>query len=248
MQNSNQPMNLEVGTQRGAGGSSQKNLDNCSCDNLDSYTPQTEPREPLHTTPSSMMDKAQRYSSTSSQTITCTKCGKATVNYSSICRHCGKPHGAQVVSTLHYTARSQKDSSTNQADVDATSLLLTIICAVLWMVTPFIAINLLTLGEQPTALQFIIDDITYLGELTETSAFWAALGSLIGIISCIICICRGRKGGTRISALLAEIPMVIAFMDMISLIDDVDMFFGIFGLGFWGIAILFAVLACISRK
>lgn len=124
-----------------------------------------------------------------------------------------------------------------------------IICAILWLVAPFIAINLLTLGDQPSALQFIMDDITYIGELTESPAFWAAVSSLGGIVVCFICEIVKKPTVSRITAVVAEIPMVLAMVNAFRWADgDMEDLFDMLGVGFWGIFLLFLVVILVGEK
>lgn len=138
------------------------------------------------------------------------------------------------------------DSSSN---IRVPSLIAIFICAILWFFAPFIAINILTLGDQPTALQFITDDIFYIGELTESPAFWAAVFSLGGIIMCFICDIIKKPVVSRIIAVLAEIPMVWAMVNAFRWADgDMEDFFDMFGMGFWGIFLLFLVVILVRGE
>lgn len=124
-----------------------------------------------------------------------------------------------------------------------------IISAVLWLTSPFIAINLLTLGDQPSALQFITDDITYIGELTESPAFWAAVFSAAGIIACFVCVIAKKGIASRAIAILAEIPMAWVMVCKLRWAEgDMEYFWDSFGFGFWGIFLLFIVVIIFSGK
>ena len=121
-------------------------------------------------------------------------------------------------------------------------LILLIICAVLWFAAPFIAVNLLTFGNQPTALQFITDDIFYLGDLKQSTAFWAAVISLIGIILCYFFLVRQNFKAICVTAILTEIPMSIALYEGLQW----EYNGGVLGMGFWGITILFLIIILVS--
>lgn len=123
-----------------------------------------------------------------------------------------------------------------------------IICAFLWFAAPFIAVNLLTLGDQPTGLQFITDDIDYIGEMTESPTFWCTVAALIGIVICFILIILKKTRGTLIAALLTEIALMVAFVNAFNwvVLDEEEDLFDAFGAGFWGIAILILIVILLS--
>lgn len=123
-----------------------------------------------------------------------------------------------------------------------------VICAALWAFAPFVAINLLTMGDQPSALDFITDNILYIGELTESLAFWAAVGSLIGIIICFFCATAKKRSAVHTTAILTELPMLCLIIEMFLWADDMEEFSEVFGFGFWCILVLFLVVIAASGK
>lgn len=124
-----------------------------------------------------------------------------------------------------------------------------VICAVLWLFAPFIAINLLTMGNQPAALDFITDNITYIGELTESPSFWTAVGSMIGIVACFICAVAKKGSCVRVIAIITELPMLWVLVRMFRWADgDMENFFEVFGFGYWGILILLFIVIVLSGK
>lgn len=128
-------------------------------------------------------------------------------------------------------------------------LILIIVSAALWVTAPFVAINLLTIGEQPTALQLITDDVTYIGELSESPAFWAAVISLAGIVVCFICIVMGKLYATRIIAIITEIPLMWSLVDTIMWAkNEGEKIYYINGFGFWGILLLLIVVIAFAKN
>lgn len=93
-------------------------------------------------------------------------------------------------------------------------------------------------GDQPTALQLVMDDVTYIGKLTESTAYWAAIASIIGIIICLISTIATANGITCFVSVLTELPLVLALYDMIKWADDAEELFEALGIGFWGVFIL----------
>lgn len=189
----------------------------------------------------------------------CDQCGEKLEDDVEFCYYCGEPcptleeHEKRSVDP---SESAEDNASTSNHDDDPASsssinylcLILLIGCAILWFTAPFIAINLLTLGDQPTALQLVMDDVTYIGELTETSAFWAAIVSIIGILICLISTLASSYTTTRIVAAITELPMLLAMFEMMVWADDLEELFEALGLGFWGVFILLLVVVFTSKS
>lgn len=186
----------------------------------------------------------------SEDTIICKNCGKPTVTYSSICSHCGKPNGgSKTVITPKQTYSSTKSySSSRYREINSLCLILIIFCAIIWAAVPFAAINRLTFGDQPTALQLLMDDVLYIGELTESATFWAAIISLIGIVICFCCTLMAANGVTRAVAVLTELPLLWTMYEACQWAYDAEEFFEILGIGYWGILLLLGIVAISSKS
>lgn len=135
------------------------------------------------------------------------------------------PKEAQAQNTINYVA-----------------LGLTIVCTFLWIVAPFMAVNLWTWGDQPTALELLQGDVWYFGDLSTSLAFLAALTSIIGTAICFVCVLAKSKNATRIAAACTLLPLVGSFFYVARWVDDVDEFMGFFGIGYWGIAVCLLML------
>ena len=123
------------------------------------------------------------------------------------------------------------------------SLVVIVICAILWFSAPFVAVNLATLGNQPSALQLITGDFLHIGDLSDLPAYWAAVFSIGGIIVCFICDIVKRFVISRIVAAVAEIPMIPVMVDAYLWADgDMEGPFNRLGVGFLGIFLLFLVV------
>lgn len=124
-----------------------------------------------------------------------------------------------------------------------------IICVALWFFAPFVAINILTMGDQPSALDFITDNITYIGELTEAPPFWASVGSLIGIVVCLFCAVAKKGFAVRVVAIITELPLFWVMFEMFRWADgNMDDFFEMFGFGYWCILVLLLIVIVLSGK
>lgn len=129
-----------------------------------------------------------------------------------------------------------------QSTVNYVALGLTIICIILWLVGPFMTVNLFTWGDQPTALELMQDEVLYLGDLSDSTAFQVALASIIGIAICFICVLAKSKNITRIAAACTLLPLLKGFIDVAQWVDDAEEFMEFFGIGYWGIAVCLVVL------
>lgn len=147
---------------------------------------------------------------------------------------------------VHTALSVDDENSTPSMDINRVCLLLLFGCIILWFTAPFVAINILTLGDQPTALQLIKGDFLYLGELTETVAFWAAIISAVGLIICIIFAFKSAYRTVRTVAIVTELPLVLEMIEMLNWADDAQELFEALGFGFWSILILLFVVICVS--
>ena len=128
-------------------------------------------------------------------------------------------------------------------------LIVLIVCAVLWLFAPFVAVNLITLGDQPTALQFVTDDITYLGDLTDNAEYWASIVTMVCLVICFICILMKKHTPARILAIIALVPMVLTLIHIIDWAGgDFEDMLEIAGIGYWGIFAGFIVLMIDSKN
>ena len=164
----------------------------------------------------------------------CTYCGTLLLHEAAFCSECGKPC---------CKVENQDKQAKNGIGLKKPLLLILLgVCAILWLAAPFIAVNLLTFGNQPTALQFITDDIIYLVNIKESSAYWAAVVSLAGIILCFFFVTRENYKATCVIAIFTEIPMAIALYEGLQWSYNG----GVLGMGFWGIAILLLIVILVS--
>lgn len=136
----------------------------------------------------------------------------------------------------------EKKETQAQSTVNYVALGLTIVCIILWLVGPFMTVNLFTWGDQPTALELMQDEVLYLGDLSDSTAFQVALASIIGIAICFICVLAKSKNVTRIAAACTLFPLLKGFIDVAQWVDDAEEFMEFFGIGFWGIAVCLIVL------
>lgn len=186
----------------------------------------------------------------------CQNCGSKLEYNDLFCPECGEPcctleeyengmaNGEK--SSANTFSSNNDDNSAPSSGINWMCLILLAGCVIFWLTAPFIAINILTLGNQPTALQLVMDDVTYIGELTESTAFWAAVISIVGIIICFISTIASAHTATRIVAAVTELPLVLAMVDMINWADDIEELFDALGPGFWGIFILLFAVICAS--
>lgn len=177
----------------------------------------------------------------------CGKCGQRLNSEDKFCGSCGAAIDSQPVFQPDDISINQKPVTKSNTKLYprlmTIPLLALLICVVLWFVAPFIAVNHLTMGDQPSAFQLVTDDVTLLGDVADTIAFKAAVISMIGIITCFICaFCKKGTALRVISALTAVISIGIVFYTLSRTRYD---FGDMFGFGYIGICLLFLV-ACFT--
>lgn len=187
----------------------------------------------------------------------CGYCGAPIPSGVAVCPGCGKPLVSENNSMPPEPGRKNAEETVSAVDdeneettikANYIGMICTGIAMILWFAAPFLAVNLLTLGDQPTAFQLVCHDVTVIGELMETSAFWAALVSAIGIIMCFVGSLASEQKTTRIVAMVTEVPLLVSLLEMASWAYDLEEFFECFGIGFWGIAVLLLVIAYLNKN
>lgn len=138
------------------------------------------------------------------------------------------------------TPESQPATKMN---ISIVCLLLLIGCVLIWAMAPFVAVNLLTMNNQPSALQLVMKDVLILGDLTQTPAYLAALLSILGIVVCLITTCVAANKVTLGFALATELPLGWVLLEYADYLEYADEWFGI---GFWGIIVIMLVVAIVS--
>ena len=126
-------------------------------------------------------------------------------------------------------------------------LLLVAGCLYLWFCAPLTAINLLTIGDQPSGWTLLASGDYEFEYLKDSTIFWLEIASLGGMLLCLLAIFNRSSGGTRIFAALTEVSLVAAAIQMYRWLEgDMDYFFDAFGYGFWAIAVLMLVVFLLS--
>ena len=126
------------------------------------------------------------------------------------------------------------------------SLLLLVGCLALWVLMPFMAVNYATMGDQPTALALLLDDVDYLGDLTEALAYWMAIAADGGLVLCLACVLLKSRIVTRILAVIAAAPFVFSIVSVAQWAEDFGEFFEFFGIAFWGILVALLAVAVLG--
>lgn len=121
--------------------------------------------------------------------------------------------------------------------INYVSLALIVICLIVWFATPFMAVNYYTFGDQPTALELLQDDVTYIGDLEESAAYKAAVISVIGLALCLACVLCKSRIITRLAAAGTLIPLTKNIIDVMRWADDSEEFMDFFGAAYWCIVI-----------
>lgn len=199
----------------------------------------------------------------------CNKCGASIPDGNSFCIKCGnklnaasdisfdnlKPYTAVTPQPTDKVDRFGEFPTYNKVyaaqpekTMNVASLIFAVIGLILWFVGPLMAVNIFTLGNQPSAFELLQDDVLHIGDLTESSAYMMALGSIIGLVICLICVFVKSNVGTRIFAALSLVPMLIGFFEVAEWVDEAEDFLEFFGFGYWGIAVCLLVLLCLGGE
>lgn len=187
----------------------------------------------------------------------CTSCGKELKIGAKFCTSCGRPCATEE-ENKYKTVKPSRDTETSvpapryektggsSKSISLLCVALLIGCLVLWVAGPFIALNLLTFGNQPTAFEIVTGDVLVIGDLHDTVAFWAAAVSIVGIAVCFVSEIASAHGITCLFATITEIPFVIAILDIFDWGIDMEYLLDIFGVGFWGILVMLFAVICVS--
>ena len=122
--------------------------------------------------------------------------------------------------------------------------ILLIICGVLWLKAAFIEFG----GFYEDSAYDVVKNAVYYSEFTDGEAWpvvFAALGSGVGTLICLITVLIGSVKGTRIAAILSDASLAIAMISVISELSGDSTFreiLKLFGFGFWGIFVLMIVV------
>ncbi len=182
----------------------------------------------------------------------CTKCGNEIENGSSFCIHCGQPvdYGTTAPTPQNaqvYVSPQVNAPVTIEQQFKPATLICIIICLVLCFAAPFIAINILTLGHQPSAFQLVTKDVTVIGDLEGTLPYWTAMIVLVSMIICFFCTIFKKNTATRVFAVISLLPLVASLLEIFSMVrGDIEDAFKYTGIGFWGIFILVIVIIASS--
>jgi len=178
----------------------------------------------------------------------CTKCGNQIETGAQFCTSCGKAVNVQPLQPPQ-TPVYQPTITQPVAVFKPICLIAIIICALLWLATPFMAVNRATLSRnsgQPTALQIITDDVSAIGDMANSPVFWAALISIIGIAICFFCTLAKKNTATRVLAILTDISLAIAMLSTLNALSGDAGVTEVAGIGYFGIFILLLLVVFIS--
>lgn len=134
------------------------------------------------------------------------------------------------------------------SSINFISLALVVICAIVWLTAPFMAVNYYTFGDQPTALELLQDEVTYIGDLEESAAYKAAMISIIGLALCLVCVLCKSRIITRIAAAGTLIPLTKTIIDVMQWADDTEEFMDFFGAAYWCIVVGLVIVAFLGGR
>ena len=190
------------------------------------------PEPPIYTPP-----KDTRY---------CTSCGKELKSGAKFCTSCGKRWGTEIVPPAGNRDTGTPVRPRSPKRISFLCMILLIGCAVLWFVAPFFSPNVQRLENLPTAFEIVTGEVSVVGALNKTAAFWVAAVSIAGIVNCLVSEIAAAHGITCFFAAVTEIPLVMAVLDMLDLGADIEYLLKFFGVGFYGLVVLLFLVICVS--
>lgn len=118
-------------------------------------------------------------------------------------------------------------------------ILLAVVGVVLWLSAPFVAINLRTIENKPTAYDVFADkEIRYIGDIKETDAYACAVCALVGLSGAFIGSCFKKR-------LVATLFSFGGFYGVLQRLEGVSSraYEDLFDFGFWGVLGILAVIS-----
>lgn len=148
-----------------------------------------------------------------------------------------------VVHEMKYSMEQHKLLAEHIRKTRPICLVSIMLCAILWCVAPFLAVDISTAGSRPSALKLVIGSVSQIGAFIAIPAFWAAVLSAIGLIICFICIIRDKAEAAYNAAVVTDGILAIAAMLAADRIQT-----GSIGFGCAGIFTLLLVVIIARRK
>lgn len=146
---------------------------------------------------------------------------------------CTKPER----SALERAAEGQNGVSENRRRM---RMVVYVASILLWLFAPYMAVDLFTFYQQPTAFQIVTNQVAYLGSLFESLAFWASAACLMTFIFGLPRVSDKNHTAAHIFSILAELLMGIALLQ--NIFWSLQGLEGYLGVGYWGQAILFLLI------
>jgi|GEM_PF-3213021 len=146
----------------------------------------------------------------------CGKCGKQVLGGGRFCGNCGGEVIRQAMMQSNSDSTPQANPIPKSTNSNVICILLIGVCAVLWLVAPFISVNAATLSShsgQPTALQILTNDVTAIGSIRGSLVFFAALVSIVCIVICFFCAINRKRTTMSVTATLTNVLLVTTYLN-----------------------------------
>jgi len=186
----------------------------------------------------------------------CEKCGAKIEDGIWFCNSCGNSVNCSPVAQPNYTGQPsvppvyQPPTAYYQplpvrpvTSFKPASLVVIIISLLLWLATPFMAVNPATLDRQPSALQVITGDVSHIGNLSGSPAFLMAVFSLITLIACFFCVIGKKNTAVRVMAIITD-----SFMTILATVTMSNWSGRGVGAGYFALVILLMIVCFTSGK
>lgn len=186
----------------------------------------------------------------------CAKCGRQMENTAQYCPYCGAKVDPAAAKSGPLETGNRPDyvrprgdagqNSPEEADNAGNKIRCRIrtaaiaVSMILWFAAPYIAVDLFTFYQQPTAFQIITNRVPHWAPLLESMAFWASAACLLTYVFGLAGIAGRKHKAVHGFAVIAEILMGIALIQ--NVIWTMEGVAGSLGMGYWGQLVLFLII------
>ena len=142
------------------------------------------------------------------------------------------------------------NSAVKKPKINMVSLILLVVCVIMWLAAPFASVNIITIGDQPTALQLVTEDgFLFLGDLSDTMAYWGAVATLVSFVGCAFGIIKNSSKFTRLFSIISLVALLLVFVELfINIEGQLKYIFEVLGFGYWAMLGLFIALIVVTKN
>lgn len=124
------------------------------------------------------------------------------------------------------------------------AFIIILVAMALWAFAPFVAVNIITMGDPPSAYDLITGNFVHIGSISGSSASLACMGSIIALAGALVFQLVDFGAVRKFFAVIGIASMIPNLMEYLEAFGDsfFEDFFDIYGIGYVGILIIFVML------